>query len=97
MSAARILGASIPAVLLLIALFGTWWVVRQERRKPTSYTRQEPSPAQWRAMSTVEQEAYDNAVLDAAEAAEVAVRRAVDAQVQQAIEDAARRSSLFKF
>lgn len=84
-------------MLLLIALVGTLWVVRQERRRPTSYTRQEPSPAQWRAMSAVEQEAYDNAVLDAAEAAEVAVRRAVDAQVQRAIEDAARRSSLFKF
>lgn len=98
----RVPGLILP-LIYLVAGVGVWWALRRERREPTSYTQTPmssggmPTLAEWRAMSTAEQEAYDNAVLDAAEAAEEAVRRAVDAQVQRAIEDAARRSSLFRF
>ena len=90
-------------LIYLVAGVGVWWALRRERREPTSYTQTPmasggmPTLGEWWEMTAAQQEAYDNAVLDAAEAAEEAVRRAVDAQVQRAIEDAARRSSLFKF
>lgn len=58
--------------LLSASWVGTRWLVRRERRRPTSYTRSAEylaGVAKWRSLSAREQEAYDNAVLDAAEAA----------------------------
>lgn len=70
MSSARLLGAVVPVVLLLAAAVGALWVRRQERRAPSSFTRRSDGMAVWRSMSTSEQEAYDTAVLNAAQAAE---------------------------
>lgn len=82
---------ALPAVLV-VALVGTpvalWW----ERQRPSSYTRRPEVLEEWRSLSVAAQQAYDNAVLDANEAAEDAVRRAVDTQMQRAVEDAARRN-----
>ncbi|MET8585703.1 hypothetical protein ABZX39_33270 [Streptomyces collinus] len=39
MSAARLLGALVPVVLLVIGVVGVVWVRRQERRDPSSYPR----------------------------------------------------------
>lgn len=65
----------IPAILI-VAVIGTvlalWW----ERRRPSSYTRRPEVLEGWRSMSAAAQEAHDNAVLDAAEAAERAAARA---------------------
>jgi hypothetical protein len=67
-------------VVLIVAGVGTWWALRRENREPTSYTRlgvpvdlpgEGPSPEQWAAMSTAEQEAFDNAALDEGEQAEI--------------------------
>lgn len=59
----------IPAILL-VAVIGTvlalWW----ERLRPSSATRRPEVLEGWRSMSADAQEAHDNAVLDAAEAAE---------------------------
>lgn len=74
----------IPAVLLVSAI-GTavylWW----EGRHPSSYTRitrVTPMPAAlsdgWGELSAGAQRDYDNAVLAAQEAAELAAERAVD-------------------
>lgn len=64
----------IPAILI-VAVIGTvlalWW----ERRRPSSYTRRPEVLEAWRSMSADAQEAHDNAVLDAAEAAENAAAR----------------------
>ena len=91
MSAARILGGLLPLVLL-VAAAGIPWMLRWERRHPTSYTRRPavaPELASWRALSAEDQEAADTAVLNrgeqadldavdnAREAAQVAVERAV--------------------
>ncbi|MGI5398330.1 hypothetical protein ACQEVG_02495 [Streptomyces sp. CA-135486] len=86
MSAARLIGALVPVSLLVISAVGTWWVLRQERRRPSSYTRRgvpvhlggEPSLEEWRQMSTEAQAAYDTAVLDTAESAEATAARLVD-------------------
>jgi hypothetical protein len=86
MSAAWIAGVSIPAVYLLSAVctpLMLWW----ERRRPSAYSRRPEVLAAWRAMSAAEQEAYDNAALDAGEAAEVAAAR---------IAEAAERNALFR-
>lgn len=59
----------IPAILV-VSLIGAplalWW----EKRRPSSYTRCPEVLEAWRSMSSDAQEAHDNAVLDAAEAAE---------------------------
>jgi hypothetical protein len=78
----------IPAVLLL-SLAGSFFVVRQEKRHPSSYSRRPDVLAAWRAMSAAAQEAHDHAVLDAADAAENAVARA-------AVEHAAKTNALFR-
>ncbi|MER5463042.1 hypothetical protein ABT010_20635 [Streptomyces sp. NPDC002668] len=87
MSAARLIGALVPVSLLVISAVGTWWVLRQERRRPSSYARRgvpvrlggEPSLEEWRQMSTTAHSTYDNtAVLDAAESAEATAARLVD-------------------
>lgn len=100
MSSARLLGALVPVSLLVIAAVGTWWVLREERRNPTSYTRKsaaavpgrtpmylggEPTPEEWEGMTTAGQEAYDTAVLNASEAAEDAVRRAGEQKLERAV------------
>lgn len=99
MSSARLLGALVPVSLLLIAAVGAWWVLREERRNPTSYTRKaaavpartpmylggEPTPEEWEGMTAAGQEAYDTAVLNAAEAAEDAVRRAGEQKLERAV------------
>ncbi|MFG2970884.1 hypothetical protein ACGFZS_47210 [Streptomyces sp. NPDC048288] len=69
MSAARLIGAAVPLTLLLIGVLGAVWVRRQERLEPSSFTRRPDGLAVWRSMSVSEQEAYDTAVLDAAQAA----------------------------
>ncbi|MGW7630536.1 hypothetical protein ACWGKO_16600 [Streptomyces griseoincarnatus] len=70
----------IVPVLWLGAGFGTWLVVRRELADPTSYPRTPQCEMdRWRAMSARAQEAHDNAVLDAAEAAQTgAVRSPVE-------------------
>lgn len=63
----------IPVVLLVSVagvLLNLWW----ERRRPSSYTRQNAESARWRGLSTAEQEAVDEAALDAAEQAEIDAR-----------------------
>jgi hypothetical protein len=69
MSAARILGALLPLVLL-VAAAGVPWMLRRERRRPSV-----PEPVRemraWRSLSTAEQEAVDDAALDLAEQAEL--------------------------
>lgn len=79
MSADRLPGALLPLLYLLAVLVlsavGVVWAVRQERRNPTSYSRRPEVVESWRVMSAAQQEAYDNAVLDAAEAAEAAAAR----------------------
>jgi hypothetical protein len=69
MSVALIAGLSLPGIYLL-ALVGTPVVLWWEKRHPSSYSRRPEVVESWREMSTAEQEAHDNAVLDAAEAAE---------------------------
>ena len=57
--------------LWVVAGFGTWRVIRRERRDPSSYPRTAQCEMdRWRAMSARAQEAHDTAVLDAAEAAQ---------------------------
>ncbi|MGW3383267.1 hypothetical protein ACWDCO_24165 [Streptomyces albogriseolus] len=61
----------IVPVLWIGAGFGTWLVVRRELADPSSYPRTAQCEMdRWRAMSARAQEAHDNAVLDAAEAAQ---------------------------
>jgi hypothetical protein len=79
MSADRLPGALLPLLYLLALLVmsaaGVVWVVREERRNPSAYSRRPEVLESWRAMSTEAQEAHDNAELDAAEAAEVVAAR----------------------
>lgn len=100
MSSARLLGALVPVSLFVIAAVGAWWVLREERRNPTSYTRKsaaavpartpmylggEPTPEEWEGMTTAGREAYDTAVLNAAEVDEDAARRAGEVAVERAV------------
>ncbi|WP_326650618.1 hypothetical protein [Streptomyces sp. NBC_01750] len=86
MSGVRLIWALVPVSLLVISAVGTWWVLRQERRRPSSYPRRgvpvhlggEPSLEEWRQMSTEAQGAYNAAVLDAAESAGATAARLVD-------------------
>ncbi|MGW0556049.1 hypothetical protein ACWDZ6_17880 [Streptomyces sp. NPDC002926] len=86
MSAARLIGALIPVSLLVISGVGTWWVLRQERSRPSSFTRRgvpvhlggKPSLEEWRQMSTKTHGANDTALLDTAESAEATAARLVD-------------------
>jgi hypothetical protein len=59
----------IPAILM-VSVVGTVLAVWWERRRPSSYSRRPEVLESWRAMSAAQQEAHDNAALDAAEAAE---------------------------
>ena len=97
----RLPGALLPltyllAVLVLSAL-GTWWVVRKERKEPSSYTRSAEylaSMTAWRKLSAAAQEAVDNAALDMAEQAEIDARE--DAQeAARFLDDRVRVSSLY--
>ena len=93
MSSARLLGALVPVSLFVIAAVGAWWVLREERRNPTSYTRKsaaavpartpmylggEPTPEEWEGMATAGREAYDTAVLNAAEVGSVETLQVAD-------------------
>lgn len=83
MSAARIVGALLPVLLLLfLAGAGVWWAFR---RGPSS-SGPEPSGdlAWWALLPAEEQEAYDTAVLDRAEQAEL------DAEAEDNAREAAR-------
>lgn len=77
MSAARIVGSAYPVLLLVallvVAVVGGVLAVRQERRDPSSYELPVPSGdlAWWALLPAEEQEAYDTAVLDLAEQAEL--------------------------
>lgn len=64
----------VPAILV-VSVVGTLLVLWWERRRPSYRQRWEGEMAAWRAMSARAQEAHDNAVLDAAEAAEAAAAR----------------------
>lgn len=83
----------IPAVLL-VAVAGVpvmlWW----ERRRPSSYTRQNAELAEWRAKSTAEQEAVDEAALDAAEQAEIDARMDAAEAAEDLLERRARINAL---
>ncbi|MFF0009549.1 hypothetical protein ACFYQT_39845 [Streptomyces tibetensis] len=96
MSADRLPGALLPLLylfaLLVVSAAGLVWVVCQERRDPSAYSRRPEVLESWRAMSSAEQEAHDTAVLDAAEAAELAAGEAAE----RAVEDAARSGSLYR-
>lgn len=63
----------VPAILV-VSVVGALLVLWRERR-PSYRQRWEGEMAAWRAMSARAQEAHDNAVLDAAEAAETAAAR----------------------
>lgn len=63
------------AAVLLVSAVGTPFVLWWERRRPSSYSRRPEVLAAWRALPTEVQEAHDNAVLDAAQAAENAATR----------------------
>ncbi|MBA4866202.1 hypothetical protein H1V43_33760 [Streptomyces sp. PSKA54] len=78
----------IPAVLL-VSLAGTFLLLWQEKHHPSSYSRRPDVLDAWRGMSAAAQAAHDNAVLDAADAAENAVARA-------AVESAAKTNALFR-
>lgn len=87
MPADRFLGALLPllyliAVLVLSAV-GAVWVVRQERRNPTSYSRRPDVLGSWRGLSTADQQEVDNAVLDAQEAVEEESRRTAGPAVEE--------------
>jgi len=78
-------------VVLVLSGVGTWWVIRRERRAPSSYSRRPDVLAGWHAMSAAEQEDVDTASLDLAEQAEIDARAdAVDAAGVLAVETAAR-------
>lgn len=68
-SALEILG------VLVVSGVGTWWVIRRERRHPTSYTRQPSVLEHWAAKSAHEQMKDDDAALDAGEKAETGTAR----------------------
>ncbi|WP_330328142.1 hypothetical protein [Streptomyces pseudovenezuelae] len=74
-------------LVLIVAGVGAWWALRKENLMPTSFTRlgvpmhlpgEGPSPEEWAVMSVEEQEAWDTAVLDEAEQADIDA--AADAQ-----------------
>ncbi|WP_086560965.1 hypothetical protein [Streptomyces africanus] len=75
MSSSVVLGVALP-LIYLVAAVGLWSTLLRERRNPTSYSRRPEVLASWREMSAAEQEAYDNAALDAAESAESVAARA---------------------
>lgn len=91
MSAARLVGASVPVLLFVIAVAGTAWWLWRERRGEEAARRVpvelggEPSLEEWRAMPAAAQEAYDNSVLDAAESAERASARMAEAAKRNAL------------
>lgn len=82
--------AWILIAVLVVAAVGGVWAVRLERRRPSSFTRRTDDLAWWGLLPAEEQEAYDTAVLDLAEqadldavadaeeAAQLAVERALD-------------------
>jgi hypothetical protein len=56
--------------VLALSGVGTWWVIRRERKNPTSYTRRAGALADWQAKSVSEQTEADDAALDTGERAE---------------------------
>jgi hypothetical protein len=60
--------------LLVVSAAGWWWEARRERRRPSSYSHQPDALTAWRSLPNEVQAAHENAVLDAAEAAENAAR-----------------------
>jgi hypothetical protein len=76
--------------VLVLSGAGTWWVIRRERKHPSSYTRG-GDLAWWGLLSAEEQEAADLASLDMAEQAEMDARAdAAEAADLLAVETAAR-------
>jgi hypothetical protein len=64
--------ALILIAVLVVAAVGGVWAVLLERRSPTSYTRSPDGDLAWWALLPAdEQEAVDEAALDAAEQAEL--------------------------
>jgi hypothetical protein len=65
--------AWILVAVLVVAAVGELLAVSWERRRPSSFSRRDPL-AWWAEMPAEEQEAYDLAVLDRAEQAELDAR-----------------------
>jgi len=77
--------------VLAVSGVGCWWVIRRERKHPSSYSRRPDVLADWRAMSASEQEDVDTASLDMAEQAEMDARAdAAEAADLLAVDTAAR-------
>jgi hypothetical protein len=100
-------------VVLIGSGVGAWWALRQEKDRPSSYTRlgvpmhllgEGPSPEEWAAMSSEEQEAFDADALaagmvadgfDAAMEAQAEVRARAEESARLAAQRAAQASALF--
>ena len=80
--------AWILVAVLLAASVGGVLAVRKERKDPTSFTRRTDDLAWWGLLPAEEQEAYDTAVLDLAEQAELDAQ----ADAQEAAEFLAQRA-----
>ncbi|HEY3480670.1 MAG TPA: hypothetical protein VGL02_17380 [Streptomyces sp.] len=93
MSAARILGALLPVLLLLfLAGAGVWWAVRRGESDPSS---RGGDLAWWALLPAEEQEAYDTAVLDRAEQAELDAHADAEEAAQLAVERALDINTVF--
>lgn len=76
--------------VLVVSGVGCWWVIRWERRAPSSFSRRPDVLAGWRAMSAEEQEQVDTASLDMAEQAELDARADAVEAAELAVENALR-------
>ncbi|MEU5323038.1 hypothetical protein AB0G67_40740 [Streptomyces sp. NPDC021056] len=87
----------IPAVLL-IALLGIPWMLRRERRRPSSYTRRAGSVQAWLALPSAKQAATDRRTLARsarAEAGDTETSERLEAAGRAAVEAASRTNSLY--
>lgn len=81
--------AWIVIAVLVAAIVGGVWAVRLERRRPSSFTRG-GDLTWWGLLPAEEQEAYDTAVLDEAEQAELDA----EADAQEAAEHLVHRAQI---
>jgi hypothetical protein len=103
MSAARVLGALVPLVFL-IAVVGIPWMLRREKRRPTSYlrTRKYAGDAvheRWRLLPTQVQAAADaEAIAEGmvADGFDAAARARAEESVRRAVQRATEVNALFR-